>query len=99
MGRFFLLTAGFLLLTVGLCYLREVGLAFYALNLAWSFCLRWKMGLVFLAYGSTCVELGFGLFYLLRMPVCSYFCLFAVLGEFVCNFGWVFAILFEVLLI
>ena len=32
-------------------------------------------------------------------PVCSYFCLFAIFGEFVRNFGWVLAILFEILLI
>ena len=32
-------------------------------------------------------------------PVCSQFCLFAILGGFVRNSGWVFAIPFEVLLL
>ena len=76
-GGSFLLTARSLLLTVGLCYLRWSFLLTVEIRFG-LFCLRWKIGLVFFAYGGKSVwsflltvppvqKIGFGLFYL-RFP-------------------------------
>ena len=72
MGRSFLLAVRSFLLTVGLCHFGQ---------LAWSFYLRLKIGLVFLAYGGKLVwsllltvspwpEIGFGLL-CLQFPAVS----------------------------
>ena len=65
-GRSFLLTARSFSLAVGLCCLREIGLVFALTDESGFglFCLRSKMGWVFIAFGFPRPELGFGLFYL-----------------------------------
>ena len=77
MGGSFLLTARSFLLTVSLCYLRWSFLLTVEIRFG-LFCLRWKFGLVFFAYGGKLVwsflltvplvqKIGFGLF-CLRFP-------------------------------
>ena len=56
--------------TVALCCLRSIWLGFFLLTVEIRFglfCLRWKIGLVFVAYGNPPPEVGFGLF-CLRFP-------------------------------